>query len=226
MRRRTAVGGFRHPFAAHLHFRTAGIYHRFDGDDHAFLQTRAAPRLPVVRKIGLIVHLRSDTVAYKLPHHRETVLLDPTLHRVTDVAQAVARAHLFDRAIQRLAGHIQELLQLRADFPDGHGDGRVGVIAVDLHAEVDRNHVALAQFALGRAKSVHDLAIHRSAQNAGIPAIPLERGLSRPAGDELLSNLFEVHRRDSRFYLGPELIQNFVHHLARAVHLFEFSGAA
>src|SRR5580704_5976972 len=226
VRRWTAIGSFGDPFAAHLHFRAAGIHHRFDGDDHAFLQTRPASRFSIVRKIGFIVHLRSDAVPHRLPHHRESVLLDPALHRVPDIAQPVARAHFIDRAIQRFAGHIQELLHLRADLSHGHGDGRIGVIAVDLHAEVDRNHFAFAQLALRRGNPVNDLAVHRRAQHAGIPAIPLERGLAGPAGDEPLGNSFEVHRRHSGFYFRPKLVQDFMHHLARAVHLFEFSGAA
>src|SRR6266852_4079287 len=107
MRRRTSIGRFRHPLAAHLHFRPAGVHHRFDGDDHAFLQTRPASRLPVIRKVRFIVHPSADAVSHKLPHHRIAVLLDPTLHRVTDIAEAVAWAHHVNRAIQRFAGHIQ-----------------------------------------------------------------------------------------------------------------------
>src|SRR6516225_6869205 len=106
MRRRAAIRGFRYPFATHLHFRPAGVHHRFDGDHHAFLQTRSASRFPVVRKIGFIMHPGSDAVSHKLPHHRVPVLLHPTLHRVPDIAEPVARPHLVDRAVQRFAGHV------------------------------------------------------------------------------------------------------------------------
>ena len=121
MRRGTAIGGFRHPLSAHLHFGPPGIHHRFDGNDHAFLQTRPATRLSIVREVRLIVHLCANAVTHKLPHNGKTVLLDPTLHRVPDITQPVARPHLVDRSVQRLTGHIEKLLQLRADVP--HGDG-------------------------------------------------------------------------------------------------------
>src|SRR6516164_9766340 len=221
MRRRTSIGGFGHPFAAHLDFRPAGVHHRFDGDNHAFLQTRASSRLPVVWKVGFIVHLRADAVPHKLPHHRVTVLLDPALHRVTNVAKTIARAHFVDRAVQRLAGDIQELPQLRADLPDRHGDSRIGVIAVDLHAEVDRNYVAFAQLPLRRGNPVHDLAIHRRAQHTGIPAITLKRRLPGFPGDEPLGNLLKVHRREPGLHFGPKPVQDFMNHLTRAVHLFQ-----
>src|SRR5260370_39159141 len=37
MRRRTAIGGFRHPLIAHANLVAPGIDHRLDRDDHAFL---------------------------------------------------------------------------------------------------------------------------------------------------------------------------------------------
>src|SRR5437899_768301 len=48
MRRGAAIGCFRHPLVPHAHFRAAGIHHRFDGDDHALLQPRAASCVTVV----------------------------------------------------------------------------------------------------------------------------------------------------------------------------------
>src|SRR4051812_10554920 len=79
---RLTVGRFGDPFVAHVHISFAGIHHRFDGDDHAFLQARTATGITVVRKIGLIMHLSSDAVPDKLTNYRVPVLLDPRLHRV------------------------------------------------------------------------------------------------------------------------------------------------
>src|SRR5205823_8358380 len=106
VRRGTAIGSFRDPLIPHTNFRAASIDHRLDGDDHTFLQPRAAPFFAVVREIGLVVHLRADAVPDKLPHHRETVLFDPTLYRVTDIAKTITGAHLINRAVQRFAGHL------------------------------------------------------------------------------------------------------------------------
>src|SRR5437016_3025661 len=100
VRRGAAVRRFRHPLVPHPHFRASCIDHRLDGDDHALLQPCAASLVTVVRQIGLVVHLRSDPVPDELAHYRETVLLHPALHRVADIPEPVARAHLVDRAIQ------------------------------------------------------------------------------------------------------------------------------
>src|SRR5882672_424647 len=121
VRRGTAIRGFRHPLVAHPHFRTARVHHRLDGDDHALLQPRAVTFVAIVRQVGLVVHLGADAVPDELPHHRISVLLDPALHRVADIAKAVARAHLVNRAVERFAGHVQQLLHLWTDAP--HGDG-------------------------------------------------------------------------------------------------------
>src|SRR6266481_2583285 len=117
VRRGAAIRRFRHPLVPHANFRAAGIHHRFDGDDHALLQPRAASSITVVRQVRLVVHPRADAVPDELPHHRKTVLLHPTLHRVADIAEPVARPHLVDRAIQRFAGYVQQLLHFRPNLP-------------------------------------------------------------------------------------------------------------
>src|SRR6266436_10203453 len=115
--RRAAVRRFRHPLIPHPHFRASRVDHRLDGDHHTLLQPRAASLVTVVRQVGLVVHLRSNPVPDELTHHRETVLLDPALHRIADIAEPVARAHLVDRAIQRFPGHIQQLPHFRLNLP-------------------------------------------------------------------------------------------------------------
>src|SRR5713101_1691267 len=70
VRRGAAVRCFRHPLVSHANFRTAGVHHRLDGDDHALLQPRAASLVTVVRQVGLVVHLRSDPVPHELTHRR------------------------------------------------------------------------------------------------------------------------------------------------------------
>src|SRR5271163_1657316 len=85
MRRGLAVGGFRHPLIPHTHFRRAGVDHRFDRDDHAFLQPRAASRVTVIREVRLVVHFGADAMTHKLPHYRVTVLLGPALYCVAHI---------------------------------------------------------------------------------------------------------------------------------------------
>src|SRR5215467_518246 len=163
VRRGTAVSRFRRPLVAHPHFRAPRVNHRLDSDHHAFLQPRAAPFFAVVRQVGLVVHPGTDAVPDKLPHHRKTILLDPSLHRMADIAQPVARAHFFNRAIQRVPGHFEQLLHLGTNFPERNSHRRVCVVAVDFHPEINRDDVALAQFPFRRRNPVHDLAVHRRA---------------------------------------------------------------
>src|SRR6266852_2684787 len=125
MRRGAAVRCFRHPLVPHANFRAARIHHRLDGDNHALLQPRAASFVAIIRQVGLVVHFRSDPVPDELPHHRDNVLLDPALHRVADIAEAVARAHLVDGAIQRFASHIKQLLHFGPNLPDRNSDRRI-----------------------------------------------------------------------------------------------------
>jgi len=85
MRRWTAIRGSA-THSPRIALPTARIHHRFDGDDHAFLQTRSASRFPVIRKVRFIVHLRSDAVPHKL-RTTEKPFCSPSLHRVPDIAQ-------------------------------------------------------------------------------------------------------------------------------------------
>src|SRR3954447_24619778 len=97
MRGRAAIRGLRGPLIAHAHFRTTCIHHGLDGNDHTFLQPRAASRIAIVRQVGLIVHFRSDAMPRNFPHDRISVLLGAALDCVADLAQPIARAHFFDR---------------------------------------------------------------------------------------------------------------------------------
>src|SRR5467141_2290879 len=163
MRRGAAIGRFRHPLIAHSHFRASRVHHRLHGYDHAFLQPRAASRITVIRQVGLVMHLGADAMADKFPHHRKSVLFHPALHRVTYIAEPVARAHFFNRAVQRFASYIQQLLRFRPNLSDRHGDRRIREIPIHFHPEIYRDDVAFAQLALGRWNPVNDLAVHRSA---------------------------------------------------------------
>src|SRR2546425_59770 len=64
------------------------------------------------------------------------------------IAEAVARAHLVDRAVQRFAGHLQELLDFRPNPPDWNRDRRIRVVAVHFHPEIDGDDVAFSQLPL------------------------------------------------------------------------------
>src|SRR5215831_14691287 len=190
VRRGTAIGSLRSPLIAHPHFRAPGIDHRLNRDDHAFLQTRAAPFLTVVRQIRLVVHFCADAVPDEFAHHRKTVLLDPGLHRVANIAESNSHC-------------------------------RIRVVAVHFHPKIDRDDVAFAQLALGRRNAMNNLAVHRSAQRARVPAVALERSVPRLARDLFLGNLLEVHRSHAGLNGASQRGQNLVDDKPCAVHLLQ-----
>src|SRR5579859_1961178 len=223
---RTAIRRFRRPLIAHADFRTARIHHRLDRDYHSFLQSRAAPRFAVIRQVRLIVHSRTDAVPDKFANHRKTVLFDQALHRVTNIAEPVSRAHLVNRTVERFLGHVQELLHFRLDLADRNRDRRIRVVPIDFHSEIDRYDVAFLQLPLRRRNPVNDFAVHRRAKNAGITPISLERRLAGLSRDEPLGFFLEVHRGHSRLYKLPQSLQHLVDGESRAMHFFELFGAA
>src|SRR5712671_3474034 len=220
MRRGAAIRCFRHPLIAHAHFRASRIHHRLHGYDHAFLQPRAASRITVIRQVGLVMHLGADAMPDKFPHHRKSVLFHPALHRIAYIAEPVACAHLFNRAIQRFAGHVQQLLRLWPNLSDRHRHRRIREIPVHFHPEIYRDDVAFAQLAFRRWNPVNNFAVHRSAQRARIPTVPFECRLARLSGNFLLGQSLEVHRRQPRAHRIAQRRQYVVHNEPGTVHLF------
>ena len=122
----------------HPHFVGARVHHRLDGEDHALRQLRAGAGLAHVGDLGVLVHLAADSVAHERSDHGEAVLLHPLLHRVRDVAQAVAHPARLHRLEQGGAGGGQQALGQRGDVADRNGDRGVRHPAVEDHARVNR----------------------------------------------------------------------------------------
>src|SRR5258708_6064057 len=148
MRRRTAIGGFPNPFVPQTKLQAPLLHPALAPDEHSFLPTRAPARFTVIRQIGLVMQLGTDAVPDKLAHYRKTVLLDQTLHRMAHITEAVACAHLFDGAVERVASYIQQLLQFRFYVADRNRYRRIREVPVHFHAEVDGDDVAFSQLAL------------------------------------------------------------------------------
>src|ERR1700677_4363504 len=159
----------------HSHARAARVHHRLDGQHHALLQLRALSRGTIIRQLRIFVHLRADSVAHKLAHHRIPVLFHPLLHRGRYISQAIPRPDLRDALLQRFPRHAQQLLAFRCHLAHRNRQRRVAKIPVQLDAEIHRKNVALAQFPRRRWNPVHHFLIDRSAHRARIPAVTLER---------------------------------------------------
>ena len=100
----TIFGYSRPPIILDKDVGAPGVDHRLDGDHQAGRQPPPLPRLPVVRDVGLLVHLVADPVAHELADDRVAVGLGVRLDGPADVAQPVARDADRDGPFQRLAG--------------------------------------------------------------------------------------------------------------------------
>src|SRR5271170_1091809 len=223
MRRIAAVRRYRRPLIVqHSHARTARIHHRLDREHHALLQLGTLARRSVIRQLRVLVHLRADSVAHEFAHHRIPVLFYPLLHRCRYVAQAIPCPDLRDALFQRFPRHAQQLLALRRHLPNWHRQRRVAKIPAQLHSEIHRKNVALAQFPRCRWNPVHHFLIDRSAHRARITAIAFERG-SRPVLLRVtFGELIQLFRRDARPDHRAHFLQRTPDDLPRAVHLFQF----
>src|ERR1700678_4225342 len=223
MRRIAAVRRYRRPvIRQHPDSRSAGIHHRLDRQDHSLLQLRPMPRCFVIPQLPILMHLGADAMTYKFPHHRKTAFLHPLLHGRRNIAQPVSRPDLIDRLLQRFARHPQQLLALRADLPYRNRHRRVAKITIQLDAKIHRKNVAFFQLPRRRWYPVHHFLVNRSAHRARIPAVALERRLGLVLDRVSLGERVQILRRNSRLHHLAHLSQSAVHHLPRAVHLFQF----
>src|SRR3989304_3073150 len=148
-------------------------HHRLDGQHHAGLEPWAAPGLPEVRHLRILVELPPDAVAHEGPHHPEAVALAVALHGVRDVAEAVAGTALADGLVEALARHVEQLLPPRRDGPHRQRDGAVGVVPLDDAAQVQPDDVPLGKAALLRRDAVDDLLVDGWAHRGrGAPGPP------------------------------------------------------
>ena len=168
------------------------------------------------------MHLRSDTVADKFPHNRETVLFDPLLDRGRNISQAIAGPNLFDSLLQRFARHSQQLLPLRSYFSHRDRQRRVGEITVQLHAEIHGQNVPFANLPLRRRNAVHHFLIDRGAHRTRISAISFESRPRMMLCGEGFGKLVEFLGRDARPNDGAHLFERTPDDLPGLVHLFEF----
>ena len=95
------------------------------------------------------MHVAPDAVADERADDRHALALDARLDGVRDVAEAVPGPRLLDGVEQRLLGDLEQLLGDRADLADRERARAVGDPAVERHADVDRDDVAVARARYG-----------------------------------------------------------------------------
>ena len=115
---------------------------------------------------------------------------------MTDVREPAAHVCLCDPAVERLTRRLQQLTGFRRNLAYRNGDRRVAIKPVELHANVERNDVAVAQRPRRRRNPVDDLFIDRHTQRRRIAAIALERRLRAACAHQLLRQPIQLSRRD------------------------------
>src|SRR5262245_729002 len=86
----------------------ADIHHRLNGNGEPGNELGSAPRLAVVRHLGLLVERHPDTVAHEITHDAEARFLDYGLDRGTDVANVIAGPRRINTRLERPLRHVQQ----------------------------------------------------------------------------------------------------------------------
>src|SRR5438128_1881260 len=92
-----------------------------------------------------LVQAAPDAVADDLAHQRVAGRLGRVLDGARDVAHVAGGPDRVDAGGERPPGDLHQPLRLGRDPPDGHGHGRVAVVALGADAEVEPHDIPLAQ---------------------------------------------------------------------------------
>src|SRR6202044_1428436 len=107
--------------------------------------------LAVVRNLWIFVQPGPDTVSYKLAYYAEAVGFHQLLYGGSHIANRIADSRRFNSVRERLAGYIQQLLQLGLDLiAHRNRYRRIPVVAVQNHAAIDGDDIAGFQHPLFR----------------------------------------------------------------------------
>src|SRR5204863_7314534 len=97
---------------------TAGIDHRLNGENHAWLEFHAGARLAVVEHLRLFVKLAPYAVSAEFAYHRKAMAFGEALDRRADIADARAGFDLAYAAPARRIGDFAQPLRLDRRRPD------------------------------------------------------------------------------------------------------------
>src|SRR5258705_350267 len=110
----------------------------------------------------------------------------------------------------------------RAHLPHREGARRVAEEAVLLHADVQRDDVALAEEALAARDPVHHFLVDRGADARGESPIPLERRLAARIADEFLRQTVQLQRADPGSHLPRQHEEALPHDPGAGPDQFDF----
>ncbi len=178
------------------------------------------PGLAVVRDLRLLVHRAADAVADQAADDGEALLLGGDLDRVRDVREPVADAALLDPGRERGLAALEQALGLLGDLADRERVGRVGDEAVERHADVHGEDVAVPQ-RVHAGNAVDDHLVRRGADRGRVAAVALEGRRAAARADELVGQLVELLRGHARPRVLAEQRERVGDHLAGAGHALD-----
>ena len=163
-----AVGGRGRPFVVEDPDAVpARAHHGFDGDDHARAEPDAAIRPAVIGDLRFLPETAADPVSAQVADHRVSVGFHVFLHRVADVADTVPRLRFLDPLVHRRPRDVQQPLRLGRDPADGEGKGRIAVVRIDDHGEIEAEDVPFLDRPPRAGDAVHDLLVDGRADRGG-----------------------------------------------------------
>src|SRR6266705_2955608 len=142
--------------------RLAGVDHRFDGESHSRLETRAGSRASIVQNLRLFVEFSPDSMAAELAHDAVAVGFGMLLDRRADVTEKSPGTHLTDAEPHALVSGLAQPFCLDRRFADVVHAAGIAVKTVLDHGDVDVQDVARLEHALPR-NAVADLVVDRGA---------------------------------------------------------------
>ena len=146
---------------------------------------------PIVGNTGFLVHLLAYSVSFEFADDGETERLSVRLHRVSDIACAIACHGSLDSLVQGCLGDIQELPGFGIHLPDREGVSRITVVAFVQGSAVYGNDVTFFERAVGR-KTVHDYIVYAHAESCREAIETFEGRNGTMITDEGLGHLIQL----------------------------------
>src|SRR6266581_2910930 len=209
--------------------RLAGVDHRFDGESHSRLETRAGSRASIVQNLRLFVEFSPDSMAAELAHDAVTVAFGMLLDRRADVTEKSPGAHLADAEPHALVSGLAQPLRLNGGFADIVHAAGIAVKAVFNHGDVDIQDVPRLEHALPW-NAVADLVVDRGADRlrkglvAGGSVVQRSRDRLLLLDDQVMAKTVELAGRDSRLDARGDEVEHFRGELPGDAHAPDFLG--
>src|ERR671916_3449523 len=227
-----AVGGVDRPLVVLVEVyrvvaeRDHGLYR----ERHAGQQLDTGSLLPVVRDLGILVHLAADPVRDEVADHPVALRLGDGLYGVPHVPEPVSGPHGVRGRPQALLRDLQQPARRLGHLADGDRDGRVGDEALVADADVYGEDVAVLQ-PVGARDAVHDHGVRggadgaRKVRGAGAAGVALERRGAAVGADKVLGHPVEVGGCDGRLRVLGRRVQASGRDLAALPHSRELALA-